>query len=245
MLLEPYNKANCLAMLNTLFPPVQSANVQPKSKLTPKILQTQREGFWRYINTIESAGKQILTPVMQQGARDGDGTAWPLIAEALDKYLTAAVDVIDECMGISGPEGNHFAPEPSHKRHPGSGTSFGSSEGSFASSNATDKTDGLVNKPLPPSPDDKPRKTSGSTLERIAQELRKMRIRPDSPTKGFDKKKSSANLADSRQQSFTSLSGSDISNFQIDNFKRNRLIWEASKKQVGGAADAKPRFMTD
>lgn len=90
MLLAPFNKANCIAMLNTLFPPVTEATVTPTSQLTPQILKSQRDGFFRYISAFETNGRQILDKVITQGAPEGEANGWPLVREALDKYLRIA-----------------------------------------------------------------------------------------------------------------------------------------------------------
>jgi hypothetical protein len=200
MLLEPYKKANCLAMLNTLFPPLQPESLTPTKKLTPELLQLQRDGFFRYINGIESEGKHILNPVIRHGARQDDRTAWPLIAEALDKYLIAAVDILDECAEIVGSGRTPVT----HGRKPRSDSSFSSSDRSVAS-NVSYNGEGSVNKPLPPSPGGKAYKTSGSTLEKIARELRKMRVGQESTdTAQPHKKKPIASLTRSRQHSDSS-----------------------------------------
>ena len=72
--MDPMNKATCIAMLNTLFPPVTEATVTPTAHLTTQILKSQRDGFFRYISAIETNGKQILDKVIAQGAPEGEST---------------------------------------------------------------------------------------------------------------------------------------------------------------------------
>lgn len=237
MMLEPFNKANCLAMLNTLFPPVTATTTQPTPYLTPTILQSQRDGFWRYITGVEVNGKKILNTVMQQGAREGEETAWPAVRETLDKYLRAANDLIDECRDVKARdtlEESHGWGH--HKRKADSGISFGSSDGRVSPSTRSDA--GSMEKPLPPWPEVNPSKSGGSTLERIAKEIRRMRSRPDvqenaskgkSKAKSISKKmKSSGALGLGRGNSSSS---SEDTMFDIEEFKRKRLIWEANQRK--------------
>ncbi|KAN0069885.1 hypothetical protein V8E54_012191 [Elaphomyces granulatus] len=240
MMLEPYNKANCLAMLNTLLPPVTPATVQPTAHLTPKILQCQRDGFWRYIISIETNGKQILDKVMKQGAREGEETAWPLARDALDKYLRSANEIIGDCLEINDPES--LADESSdgvHKsRKVDSGISFNSerSETPSGSSNSS----GILNKDIFTTPKTKKGKAGSTTLERIAKELRKMRGGRDHKEKNRDSEGSNRILP-KRLKSTSALnegyrctsgsSSSDCSHFEIDEFNRKRLIWEATNKK--------------
>ncbi|KAL1967614.1 hypothetical protein VTN77DRAFT_3129 [Rasamsonia byssochlamydoides] len=238
MLLEPFNKANCLAMLNTLFPPVTAATTPPTAYLTPTILQSQRDGFWRYITGVERNGKEILNTVMQQGAREGEETAWPAVRETLDKYLRVANEIIDECSEVNGRDTLEDESHGwSHKRKADSGISFGSSDRPLSPSNHSSNGDSME-KPLPPWPDVKPSKSSGSTLERIAREIRKMRSRSDvkenskgkTKAKGLSKKmKSSGALGVGRGNS--SSSSSEDSLFDVEEFKRKRLIWEANQRK--------------
>lgn len=236
MMLEPYNKTNCLAMLNTLFPPVTSATVQPTSHLTPKILQCQRDGFWRYINAIETSGKQILDKVMRQGAREGEETAWPLVRDALDKYLRIANEIINDCFEINGRESLEGGSlNGSFKtRKVDSGISFGSSERSRTPSGDS-FISGFPGKSFSPPPDSKSRKSGGTTFERIARELRKIRGKvkeKDYEGKGnvLKKMRSTSALGDIRRN--PGSSSSDLSFFDVDEFKRRRMIWEATNKKM-------------
>ncbi|KAI9758263.1 MAG: RNA polymerase I enhancer binding protein [Chaenotheca gracillima] len=189
MSLLPFNKSNCLAMLNTLYPP--TVTTQPTMQLTPAILHSQRDGFFRYVKGVEKNGRSILENVMLQGRRPGrnDPTGWPSVRETLDLYLRAANGMIDECATIissytrdsttfNEPGDGQMSPtavpidESSRKNKKfDSGVSFNSAERSSTSSTNSN----VANKPLPPSPHAR----SGSTLEKIARELFRIRKKKD------------------------------------------------------------------
>src|SRR2546423_11100235 len=105
MSMTPFNKASCLAMLNTLYPPTTISTVQfvqPTTHLTPKVLSAHRNGFWRYINAVEKSGTPILATLIEQHKRPGDTTGWTSLRDTLDKYLQTANSIIDECYEIGG-----------------------------------------------------------------------------------------------------------------------------------------------
>ncbi|KAL2014158.1 hypothetical protein VTN00DRAFT_1683 [Thermoascus crustaceus] len=226
MLLEPYNKANCLAMLNTLFPPVTSATQPPTAQLTPKILQSHRDGFWRYISAIETNGKQILDKLIKQGTREGDENGWPLVRDVLDKYLRKANAIIDECFEVNGPDTfEDFESRPHRGRKVDSGISFGSTDRPPATSSSGSSSGPALDKPLPPSPAAK-----SSTLERIAREIRKMG--DVSKAKTLKKMRSTSALSEQREH-LSSMS--ETSFFDVDEFKRKRMIWEATNRKKAHA----------
>jgi hypothetical protein len=112
MSMIPFNKAACLAMLNTLYPPttIPTAQfVQPTAQLTPKVLSTQRNGFWRYIGAVEKNGTTILATLTDQHKRPGDATGWTSLRDTLDKYLQMANSIIDECYEIGGRDSVNLA----------------------------------------------------------------------------------------------------------------------------------------
>ena len=76
MRLEPFSKANSIAMLNTLYPPTTA---------TPP---TQG---------VEKNGKDLLRNLEHQNKRPGDENGWAFLRETLDKYLRTANGVIEEC----------------------------------------------------------------------------------------------------------------------------------------------------
>jgi len=97
--LLPFNKHNCIAMLNTLYPPVISA--QPTSKLTSSVLMTQRDVFFKYVLAVEKQGPRILSKLMQQGKSGAEENGWLAVTRTLGMYLQLATSIINECADIS------------------------------------------------------------------------------------------------------------------------------------------------
>ncbi|KAL4872391.1 hypothetical protein BDV12DRAFT_142858 [Aspergillus spectabilis] len=231
MLMEPMNKANCIAMLNTLFPPVTEATVTPTPHLTPQILKSQRDGFFRYISAMETNGKQILNKVIAQGAPEGESTGWPLVRDALDKYLRTANEIIDECAMVISPASLDEGLDSTTRGHKGrkadSGISFGSlGELRAPSITSNNSSDDISEKPLPPSPRGTQTKMGGSTLERLARELRK--LGDGGKAKGLRKMKSTNTLND-RAETISRAPNYEESFFELDEQKRKRLLWAHSK----------------
>ncbi|KAL3485243.1 hypothetical protein BJX62DRAFT_42061 [Aspergillus germanicus] len=237
MLMEPLNKANCIAYLNTLFPPVTNATVTPTSHLTPQILRSQRDNYFRYINAIEANGKQVLDSVIARGAPEGESTGWPLVRDALDKYLRIANEIIDECAMVNGPasldDGMGSTTRGHKSRKADSGISFGSlgdlsTTPSITSNNSSED---VSEKPLPPSPRGTQTR-GGSTLERLARELRKVKLGDSGKAKGLRKMKSTNTLG----RSETMASTDETSFFELDEHKRKRLLWAHSKQSSGSSS---------
>lgn len=203
MSLKPFNKQNCLAMLNTLYPPQLSSSpfVPATKQLTQGILAEQRKAFFRYIQGVEKSGPDILKTVISQHARPGEETGWPKVREDLDNYLRMANSIIDECLENTGRSTSprsatfpHIEAEEENKRKVDSGISFGSGYASNRSSGQSHITrpstsssvsthsrhasrDKQTNKALSPAPEEEETvtiKPAGSALERIARELRKI-----------------------------------------------------------------------
>ncbi len=189
-------------MLNTVYPPAMIPNVQfvqPTHQLTPAILSAQRNGFFRYITAVEKNGIGVLKSLINQGQRPGDESGWPSVRETMDKYLRMANGVIDECFEITGmdsvqsPVSSSFSGtenDDEKRRKVDSGISFTSSSnrGSVQSHRTRPSTSSSINthsrnqsneKPLPAHPKETTHKPAGSTLERIAREIRKIRSRGD------------------------------------------------------------------
>lgn len=183
--LLPFNKHNCIAMLNTLYPPAVSA--QPTSQLRPEVLESQRSGFFKYIQAVDKSGPHVLQNLMQQGKRkESDPNGWPAVREVVEAYLRAANSVIEECSRVTGIEVFVYDDKENRGgRKVDSGISFGSvqrpstdrpstssSVHSHKNKRSTSKlTDANTAKPLPAIT-----KTS-STLEKIARELRRLKGR--------------------------------------------------------------------
>ena len=173
-------------MLNTLYPPVMSA--QPTSKLTIPLLMQQRDGFFNYIKHVEKRGPSILDNLMKQGAKDDEENGWPAVKRTLDNYLNMANTMITESQDVSNMEldVNFVAisktpsippPEPRVIRKTDSGVSF-NSEGkhSKTSSTSSNKSTMSTGSRTTTSSFDSGR-SGGSTLERLAREFKKMRPR--------------------------------------------------------------------
>lgn len=200
MSLKPFNKHNCLSMLNTLYPPVLAGSpfVPVTPQLTQQILAAQRNQFFRYVTAVEKHGTSVLKTVMSQAARPGEQTGWPKVREDLDKYLRMANLIIDECLDTTGrsvsPRSAAFPSnvmDDEHKRKVDSGISFGSGYASNRSSGQSHMTrpstsssasnhsrqtsrDKPSEKALPAAPEEAETATpkpAGSALERIAREL--------------------------------------------------------------------------
>ena len=97
--LLPFNKHNCVAMLNTLYPP--GMTTPPTSKLTTSILRNQRDGFFKYIQSVERSGPRILGTLMQQGKAPSDDNGWIAVTRTLGLYLQLANSMINEVLEIT------------------------------------------------------------------------------------------------------------------------------------------------
>lgn len=189
MSLAPFNKHNCVAMLNTLYPPIQSSS--PTSLLTPDLLEKQRDGFFRYIQSVERNGAKVLKTLIEQGKKGDDPTGWGAVQDALDKYLCTAKYMIDDCLTMmpAEPLAMPVVPKDSSKRKGrkvDSGVSFGTEKRPSTSHSASSSSEA---KPLPilaapsaPSPSQTPVQDAsgkgGSTLEKITREFRRLRLKP-------------------------------------------------------------------
>ncbi|KAH0542105.1 hypothetical protein FGG08_003485 [Glutinoglossum americanum] len=178
MSLLPFNKSNCLAMLNTLYPPSHTS--QPTPQLTVAILNAQRNGFFRYIQGVEKNGPRILENLVQQGRRPekGEENGWYSVRESVENHLRAANAMIDECSAITDIESLLPVNESEDKRRKGrkvdSGVSFATDDRPSTGSSSTH----LKDKSIPPrSPSSMTAGRGGSTLERITREIRRMRER--------------------------------------------------------------------
>ena len=254
--LEPFNKHSCVAMLNTLYPPVISS--QPTSKLTATILKKQREGFFKYIQGVEKNGPQILTNLMQQGKRATDENGWPAVRHTLEMYLTAVNHVLGECTQIMDMDDTPVSDAAATKRNGrkvDSGVSFAGSDRrpSTCSTKSTSSVD-QVQAPEMQRKQSIPQIHKGSTLEKIARELRNLGrsrteveemidFKPAAPTtsefsdrpKGLRRIRSLGNLGNLRSAngSATSLqqgpaTPDEVPAFDVEEMKRARLIYEAN-----------------
>lgn len=193
MRLEPFSKANSIAMLNTLYPPTTA--IPPTRQLTSAILESQRNAFFRYIQAVERNGKGVLRNLELQGQRKDDDNGWAVVREAVDKYLRTSNGVIDECVEMTGPE--YFDPSTEARRRgdrrADSGVSFATGDRPSTSDSSGGRSNKSADKPLPVEPSRPPPcappsappsapstpKKRGTTLEKIAREFRNLRSRND------------------------------------------------------------------
>lgn len=248
--LLPFNKHNCVAMLNTLYPPVISS--QPTSKLTPDVLKNQRDGFFKYIQSVEKNGAHVLRTLMQQGKAPTDVNGWPSITRTLSLYLQLANSMVKECSELSDVHEIPASPTTSSKpprqsRKADSGISFNTTESASIRSNS-------ITEPVSPTETARPKTPSGSkhstTLEKLARGLKTIgRSRTDatemiseelfppitSPfpekSKGLRKMRSMGAI-DSRKKA--DVSAAQNASFDANEMRRQRLRYEA-----GVAAQAK------
>lgn len=257
-------------MLNTLYPPVTS--VQPTALLTPKILTAQRNGFFRYITGVQKHGPGLLSTLIADGKRAGEETGWTAVRETVERYLRAANQIIDDCFEVNGRDSLLSTiseeTEENHRRKVDSGVSFSSSSqsssrhrpstsGSTGSTSVASKRDSRE-KAGPdiqgddPRSDSVPTRPAGSTLERIARELRKIKSKSDvreaarpHVDRNEDETASSHTVREKkvrlrpslRKMRSTSALGDrdrnkgDDESFDVDEMKRQRLIWEANQRK--------------
>ena len=174
--LSPFNKHNCVAMLNTLYPPVIST--QPTTRLTREILKHQRDGFFKYIQSVEKHGESVLQNLMLQGKGPADGNGWVAVTRTLSQYLQLANSIINECTEITDvhqltPRKNSDSQRPLSKqqRKADSGVSFTSVDIPSTRSNS-------IAEPVSPTETARPKtpiissKGSSSALEKIARGLK-------------------------------------------------------------------------
>lgn len=258
MRLEPFSKANSIAMLNTLYPP--STNTAPTRQVTLHILTSQRSAFFRYIQAVEKNGKAILKNLEHQGQRPGDANGWTVVRDVVDKYLRAANGVIEECLEVSGPE-DFDAEIQAHRRsdrRADSGVSFATgdrpstSSSTGSKSNASSKDKPLPASPAHPGPPVPPMpKKRGTTLEKIAREIRNLRSRndvkeistnyssevKDPKARSLKKMKSTSSIGGAKAKHARFGNDETMTDFNIDNAKRQRMIWEAQREKENRVPD--------
>lgn len=226
-MLEPFDKANCLALLNTLLPPVHRESPTPTQQLSPVTLEHHRDTFFKFITNFE-ANPSILEPIITQGARPGDENGWPALYDTIDRYLTAVLEMIDECALINEP---CQVGKSGQQRRTDSGVSFGSRP---ASSHSLE-----TEKPLPHFPEmSNGTSKHGSFLDRFTLSWKKK------DPKKEQQKEQQKELARSlkKMQSckdFSSGPGSTKSSSRFNKFsfdlteeKRLRMINEAQSRKA-------------
>jgi hypothetical protein len=246
--LSPFNKHNCVAMLNTLYPPVIST--QPTTRLTREILKHQRDGFFKYIQSVEKHGDSVLQNLMLQGKGPADANGWVAVTRTLSQYLQLANSIINECTEITDihqltPRKNSD-PQPALSKPPrkaDSGVSFTSVDIPSTRSNSIAEPPSPIETVRPKTPVISS-KSSSSALEKIARGLKSIgrsrtdvteMISDDTPpppvpekNKSLRKMKSMGSF-DSRKGSKVDLAAAAEASqpFNADHMRMQRMKYEA------------------
>jgi hypothetical protein len=169
----PFNKLNCMGMLNTLLPPMQDEKKLPSTHLDLQTLKDEREGFFDYIRLVQKNGPSVLRPILDMNRGPEDETGWPSVQKVVDKYTKVAKQMIDDCLATAGPESfeRYFNEKPGNKKTD-SGVSFGSHR---RPSVASALHEAHVPEPMPTFTTTA---KGPSKLERITREFRRMRVKP-------------------------------------------------------------------
>ncbi|KAK4498136.1 hypothetical protein PRZ48_010792 [Zasmidium cellare] len=246
--LSPFNKYNCVAMLNTLYPPI-GMKTQPTTQLTEPVLRAQREGFFKYIQAVEKNGTRTLKNLMQQGKREQEDNGWAAVTRTLSMYLQLANSIINECGTVChpqdvSPQRKRDSNQSRHQRKADSGISFTSNAEQRPSTRSS-----ASNEPSSPIDFTRPKTPLGgrpsTALEKIARGLKGIgRSRTDvtemisndpTPVPQMDKPKmirkmrSLGSLTD-RKGSFSGVPGrqpSDTPAFDVEEMRRKRQEYEA------------------
>ncbi|KAF8424014.1 hypothetical protein EV426DRAFT_574058 [Tirmania nivea] len=86
-----FNRSNCIAMLNTLYP-VDEPDVN--STLTADVLAANRQHLWKCLVHFANSGPTILNSL--KSARGG----YPALCDKIHAYLRLALDMINQCEEI-------------------------------------------------------------------------------------------------------------------------------------------------
>ncbi|CAI7579896.1 unnamed protein product [Penicillium glandicola] len=241
MMLEPFDKPNCLALLNTLLPPLHRDSSTPTQQLSTATLGHHRDTFFKFITTFES-DPSILEPIMAQGARPGEENGWPALYDTIDRYLNAVLEMIDECGLINEPG---QIGKSGVQRRTDSGISFGPDFGPCPASSHASDTD----KPLPhfPEPGTSTSK-HGSFLERFSSLSTWGKKKDPKKEQQKEQQREFARSLKKMQscKEFNSRAGSIKSSvmfntnisFDLTDDKRRRLIDEAQARKAFNAAEA-------
>ncbi|KAF2012167.1 hypothetical protein BU24DRAFT_271274 [Aaosphaeria arxii CBS 175.79] len=255
--IQPFNKLNCLAMLNTLLPPQSPSgnSVLPSPLLQASTLKEERDCFFEYIGRVQKRGPRVLQEIVMFGKGEKDANGWYPVQRSVDKYLRVAKNTIDDCLATTGIE--TFTPAEGERK--GKKTDSGVSFGSERRPSTIDST---ADKVLPNMPNEALQAHKGlSKLERITREFKRMRVktRPDveeivkverhaavdqipipgdKSKKSLKKARSFANLGGLRAANASSTSltsgsrkGSDAMGFDAEAMKRHRKLYDQTQAQ--------------
>jgi hypothetical protein len=235
--LSPFNRHNCVAMLNTLYPPFGSA--PPNVKISEDNLRRQRDGFFKYISAVDKNGPRVLSNVINQGMAEGDINGWAPIVRQLQMYLQLVNSMINECCNIHDLEDL----EPfKHARHGRNKTDSGVSITGFSMRPTTAvRTSSPEEPPRPKTPSG----GRGSALEKLARGLKTIgRSRTDvteispkeemfvrSPQKQHKSLRKMRSMGD---RSLRSAHGGEQSSptFDVEEMRRQRLAYEAGQTRL-------------
>ncbi|KAF2147421.1 uncharacterized protein K452DRAFT_293845 [Aplosporella prunicola CBS 121167] len=90
--MQPFDKHNCLAMLNTLWPPIPTSIPEG---IPPAVVQSQRKDFFKAINSIPGRGTVELQRLITQDAKEGEPDGWPETARMMDIYIEKVDEIIE------------------------------------------------------------------------------------------------------------------------------------------------------
>ncbi|KAF2835160.1 hypothetical protein M501DRAFT_1008751 [Patellaria atrata CBS 101060] len=216
--LKPFNKHNCLAMLNTLYPPLLST--APTRNLTPETLKGQRDVFFRYIGGVEKKGPSVLDPLITFGARKerGEEDGWGLVQNSLEEYLRITLSILDDCAEVTGV--GDFAPADDLSKRGGRKVDSGVSFGSDKTRPSTSDTKSISVTEAPPTPHTRT-KSSGSKLERLAREFRKIKLGRKVEVEEIVKSGSRPTTPD------VSRRDPEVAHFDRDQMMQSRMRYEA------------------
>ncbi|KAJ5960508.1 uncharacterized protein N7479_007658 [Penicillium vulpinum] len=241
MMLEPFDKANCLALLNTLLPPLHRDSSTPTQQLSTGTLEHHRNTFFKFITTFE-ADPSILEPIMKQGARPGEENGWPALYETIDRYLNAVLEMIDECMLINEPGQIN---KSGVQRRTDSGISFGPDFGPCPTISPCSDTE----KPLPHFPEPNTGTSKhGSLLDRFASfsgwgkkkdpQREQEREQQREFTRSLRKMQSYRSFNSGASSTKKSAKFNGNISFELTDDKRRRLIDEAQARKAADASES-------
>jgi hypothetical protein len=170
--MQPFNKLNCMGMLNTLLPPMHESSKLPSPVLEHEMLKEERDAFFEYIRQVQKNGPKVLNPIITHNAGPDEESGWPTVQRTVDKYLRVAKNMIDDCLATTGPESFKAYAEERKGKKTDSGVSFGSERRPSVGSTAHEQ---YAEEPMPsfaPAP------KGASKIERITREFKRMRVKP-------------------------------------------------------------------
>lgn len=247
---QPFNKLNCMGMLNTLLPPMHDLAKLPSPVLEIETLKEERDAFFDYIRLVQKSGPDVLKPIVTLNKGDDEESGWPAVQRIVDKYLRVAKNMIDDCLATTGPESFKSYTEERKGKKTDSGVSFGSERRPSVGST------GQESYGEEPMPTYAPAPKGASKLERITREFKRMRVKPrpsveeivqvnsrtdndyvpqatEAKGKKLKKARSFASLkfGNGSSLSLTSRKGSDASEaFDPEQMKKARAMYDASVK---------------